>query len=59
MRDDIHKLGLPKEAVRYARRKGLGAMRRQPQEYIDMVAAVTGQKDRQRGFRNKDAGQKS
>ena len=54
MRDDLDKLPLPPEAKRYARRKGLASMKRQPQDFLDMCAAVTNQKDRQYGFKNKD-----
>lgn len=58
MRDDLKKLPLPPEAKSYARRKGLAAMKRQPQEFINMVAAVTGQKHLKKGFQNTDAGGK-
>lgn len=56
MRDDIHKLGLPPEAVSYARGKGMKFLRSKPQNYIDMVAAVTNQRGLKKGFRNTDAG---
>jgi len=58
-RDDIGRLPLPPEAKAYARRRGLGALKRQPRQYIGMIAAVTDQKARRRGFGNKDDGQKS
>lgn len=54
MRDDLKKLPLPPEAKSYARRKGLAAMKKQPQSFINMVAAVTDQKDKKRGFKNTD-----
>ena len=53
MRDDIGKLPIPASAKAYARRKGLLSMLRQPRDYIQMVADVTGQPVK--GFRNKDA----
>jgi hypothetical protein len=56
--DDLPKLPLPAEAKSYARRSGLSSMKRQPQDFINMVAAVTGQKDRQHGFKNRDEGGK-
>jgi hypothetical protein len=55
MSDEINYLPLPPEAKRYARRKGLRAMQRQPQDFIDAVAAVTNQKDKQYGFRNSES----
>ena len=57
MRDDIDKLPLPKEAKSYARGKGMKFLQAKPQNYIDMVAAVTGQKALKKGFKNTDAGQ--
>jgi hypothetical protein len=42
-------------AKRYQRRSGLAAMKRQPQDFINVMAAVTNQKSRQHGFKNKDA----
>jgi len=57
MRDDIGKLPLPPEAKKYARMTSRDAMSgRKPQMFIDMVAAVTNQRDRKKGFGNKDAG---
>jgi hypothetical protein len=58
-RDDIDKLPLPPEAKSYARGKGMAFLKAKPQNYIDMIAAVTGQKDRKSGFKNKDAGERS
>ena len=57
MRDDIHKLAAstPDLDVGYARRKGLSAMKKQPQSYIDMVARATNQP--KKGFVNRDMGQ--
>ena len=57
MRDDINKLPLPPEAKSYARGKGMKFLKAKPQNYIDMVAAVTNQKDRKKGFGNADAGE--
>jgi hypothetical protein len=54
VRDDLNKLPLPPEAKAYARRKGLSAMKNQPQSYINMAAAVSGQSDRKRRFKNRD-----
>lgn len=55
MRDDVNKLGLPKRAVKYARRTAAGgALERQPQEYIDVQAEVTNQP--KKGFQNRDLG---
>lgn len=56
MRDDIHKLGLPPEAVSYARGKGMAFLKKKPQNYINMVAAVTNQRGLKKGFRNSDVG---
>lgn len=56
-RDDIDKLPLPPEAKSYARGKGMAFLKAKPQNYIDMVAAVTNQKDRKKGFGNQDAGE--
>lgn len=58
MRDDLSSLPLPAAAKRYSRGRGMRFLRAKPQNYINMVAAVTGQQKRKRGFRNKDAGQK-
>jgi hypothetical protein len=55
VRDDLKKLPLPPEAKSYARRKGLSAMKKQPQSYINMVAAVTNQRSKKHGFKNVDA----
>lgn len=52
MRDDISSLPLPAAAKRYARGRGMKFLRAKPQNYINMVAAVTGQQKRKRGFRN-------
>lgn len=54
MRDDINKLPLPHEAKAYARRSGMRTLKRQPQQFINMVAAVTDQKDKKHGFKNSD-----
>jgi hypothetical protein len=54
MRDDLNKLPLPPEAKSYARRHGLAAMKKQPQSFIDMNAAVLGEKDKKKGFKNTD-----
>lgn len=59
MRDDIDKLPLPPEAKSYARGKGMKFLKAKPQNYIDMIAAVTNQKDRKKGFGNKDAGERT
>lgn len=55
MRDDIHKLASsnPDLDVGYARRRGLPAMKKQPQSYINMVARATNQP--KKGFVNRDA----
>ena len=56
MRDDIDKLGLPRSAKKYARRKASdGAMERQPDEYIRVQAEVTNQP--RKGFQNRDTSQ--
>jgi hypothetical protein len=55
MRDDLKKLPLPPEAKAYARRKGMKALRRQPQQFIGMVAAVSNQKHLKHGFKNTNA----
>ena len=54
MRDDLKNLPLPKEARAYARRSGMSALKRQPQQFINMVAAVTDQKSKKHGFKNTD-----
>lgn len=41
MRDDINKLPLPDAAKRYARRKGLATMKRQPKEFSAVNAMLT------------------
>ena len=53
--DDIGKLPMSKEAKSYARRGGLASMKKQPQQYISMVAKETNQAGKQKGFRNFDA----
>ena len=58
-RDDVASLPIPVEAKAYSRRHGLAVMKRQPQSFIDTAAAVTSQKARQHGFKNKDGGQKA
>ncbi len=58
MRDDLKKLPLPKVAKAYARRKGLNAMKRQPQDFINVQAALTNQQSKKHGFKNDDQGQK-
>jgi hypothetical protein len=57
MRDDLPKLPLPPEAKRYARRHGMAALKKQPQSFIDMQAAITGQRHLKHGFKNTDSGQ--
>lgn len=52
--DDLAKLPLPANAKRYARRQGMGALQRQPLEFISVMATLTNQKGRQHGFANKD-----
>ena len=52
MRDDLKKLPLPPEAKAYARRGGLASMKRQPQDFINMMAAVTNQRHLKKGFKN-------
>ncbi len=54
MRDDLNKLPLPPEAKAYARRSGLAAMKKQPQSFINMVAAVSNQRSKKHGFKNTD-----
>jgi hypothetical protein len=54
VRDDLKSLPLPPEAKAYARRTGLSAMKKQPQSFINMVAAITGQKNKKHGFKNTD-----
>lgn len=54
MRDDLNKLPLPPEAKAYARRSGLSAMKKQPQSFINMSAAVSNQRDKKHGFKNTD-----
>lgn len=54
-RDDINSLPMSSAAKHYARRSGLASMKKQPQQYINMVAADTNQKGKQHGFRNSDA----
>jgi len=55
VRDDLKNLPLPKETKTYARRHGLSAMKKQPQSFIDMAAAVSGQRAKKHGFSNVDA----
>jgi len=52
-RDDLGSLPIPPSAKRYARRKGLKSMQRQPKDYVQMVADVTGQPVK--GFKNTSA----
>lgn len=54
MRDDLNKLPLPPEAKSYARRSGLSAMKKQPQSFINMAAAVSNQRSKKHGFKNTD-----
>jgi len=54
-RDDLKKLPLPPVAKAYARRKGLASMKRQPQDFINVMAAITNQKHLQKGFKNTDS----
>jgi hypothetical protein len=56
--DDIGKLNMSPEAKHYARRGGLASMKRQPKDYVNMVAADTNQKGKKAGFRNFDAAEK-
>jgi Protein of unknwon function (DUF3008) len=53
-RDDIKKLPISPEGKAYARRGGLASMKRQPKDYINMVAAETNQKAKEHGFKNYD-----
>lgn len=55
MRDDLNKLPLPPEAKAYARRSGMKALKRQPQQFINMVASLTNQKNKKHGFKNTNA----
>lgn len=54
-RDDIGKLHFSQQGKAYARRSGLSSMKRQPKDYINMVAAETNQNGKKQGFRNFDA----
>jgi hypothetical protein len=54
-RDDINKLPMSREAKSYARRGGLASMKRQPKDYINMVAADTNQKAKKNSFKSYDA----
>ena len=54
-RDDIGKLPISPEGKSYARRSGLASMKKQPKQYINMVAAETNQKGKKQGFKNFDA----
>ncbi len=56
--DDLKNLPLPPEAKAYARRKGLASMKRQPQDFINVMAAITNQKRLKREFKSTDAGGK-
>jgi hypothetical protein len=53
--DDIGKLPISREGKAYARRGGLASMKRQPKDYINMVAAETNQKGKKNSFRKYDA----
>jgi len=55
-RDDIDTLPIPPEAKSYARGKGMAFLKAKPQNYINMVAAVTNQRGLKKGFKNTDAG---
>lgn len=60
MRDDLgSKVKLGPAATKYARMTSKQAMTPEwkPKAYMDMVAEITGQQDRKKGFKNKDAGQ--
>lgn len=60
MRDDLgSKVKLGPKAMKYAKMTSKDAMKPgwKPQAYMDMVAEITGQEDRQKGFKNKDAGE--
>lgn len=54
MRDDLKNLPLPPEAKSYVRRHGLAAMKKQPQSFINMNAAVSNQRSKKHGFKNTD-----
>jgi hypothetical protein len=54
VRDDLKSLPLPPEAKAYARRSGLAAMKKQPQSFINMAAAVSNQRSKKHGFKNTD-----
>jgi len=54
-RDDIGKLPFSREGKAYARRSGLASMKRQPKDYINMVAADTNQKAKKNSFKSFDA----
>jgi len=57
-RDDIGALPISRQAKSYARRGGLASMKRQPKDYINMVAADTNQQGKKAGFKNFDAAEK-
>lgn len=52
MRDDINKLPLPPAAKRYARRKGLKSMMRQPRDFLRVNAMLTnpGKRNKMRSY---------
>jgi hypothetical protein len=54
MRDDVWKLPLPAMAKRYARRKGLKSMMRQPKDFLKVNAMIIN-KGKDEGFKNRDA----
>jgi len=55
MRDDIDKLNMPDNAKRYARRKGLASMQRQPHDALKVNATLYNF-GKVFGFKNRDAG---
>ena len=58
-RDDIGKLPFSSQGKAYARRSGLASMKKQPQQYISMVAKELNEPSKQKGFKNFDAAEKS
>lgn len=57
MRDDINRLGLPRLAQAYARRKGMAAIKRQPFEFM-RVNALLMNPGKPNKFKNYDDGEK-
>ena len=56
-RDDVSSLPLPATAKRYARRCGLKAMMRQPEEFQAVNAMITNPTKPDRKFHNYDYGE--